>query len=185
MKICVSIGHSFKEQGATTADKKVTEYIFNTALAQLVKEQLVKLGYDTVITNRLTDGGGTGMSASAKAINATGSDIAIELHSNAFNTKAQGCETLYWHSSAKGKKLAQCLQKEMVACLGNPDRGVKALKKGGRGATVLYKTNMPCVIIEPFFIDNPEEFNNTFNKIDNLAKAIAEGIVNYCKELQN
>lgn len=180
MRICISIGHSEKEQGATTKERKVTEYIFNTALAQLVKDQLVKLGFDTVITNRLSDAGGTGLSAAVKAINNTDADIAIELHANAFNNEASGCETLYWYRSKNGKKLAQCLQKEIVAALGNNDRGVKGINSSGRGAKLLRETTMPCVITEPFFIDSPKDYNNAFNKIDNLAKAIATGIATYC-----
>lgn len=179
MKICVSIGHSFKEQGATTRDGKTSEYIFNTALAQLIKDQLVKDGYEVVITNRLTDGGGTGMTADVRAINASASDLCVELHCNAFNTKAQGCETLYWYRSKKAKQLAQCIQNEMVNALGNNDRGEKGINSSGRGAKVLRETEMPMVITEPFFIDNPEEFNNAFNKIDKLAKGIATGIKQY------
>lgn len=179
MKICISIGHSEKEQGATTKDSKTSEYMFNTALAHLVKDDLKKLGYGVVITNRLTDGGGTGMTADVKAINATGADICVELHCNAYNTKAQGCEMLFWHTSEKGKQLAKTLQNRVVKVLNNSDRGIKSIKVKGRGAKVLRETFMPMVIAEPFFIDNPEEFNNAFNKLDALATAIAEGIDDY------
>lgn len=182
MKIAISIGHSSKEQGATTKDKKTSEFVFNSCLASLIKKELETHGITAVITNRLTDGGGTGMSASAKAINATNSDIAIELHCNAFNSKAKGCETLYWHSSAQGKKLAQIIQKEVATCLSNPNRGVKAIKKGDRGSTVLYKTNMPCTILEPFFIDSPEDYRNAFEKMDELASSISKAILIYFSE---
>lgn len=179
MKICISIGHSFKEQGATTKDGKTSEYLFNAALAQLVKEQLVKYGYDTVITNRLTDGGGTGMTADVKAINNTDADICVELHCNAFNTKAQGCEMLYWCRSTNGKRLAQCLQNQVVNALGNANRGIKSINSKGRGAKVLKETSMPMVISEPFFIDNPEDYHNAFEKIDKLSQSIANGIDDY------
>lgn len=177
--INISIGHSLKEQGATTKDGKTTEYLFNFALAQLVRDELIKLGYRVVITNRLTDGGGTGMTADVKAINATDADISVELHCNAFNTNAQGCEMLYWCRSANGKRLAQCLQNKVVNVLGNANRGIKSINSKGRGAKVLKETSMPMVISEPFFIDNPEDYHNAFKKIDKLSQSIANGIDDY------
>lgn len=179
MKINISIGHSSKDKGAVSKCKQHTEFDFNTTLAQLIKDELVKKGYEVILTNRLTHGGGTGMSADVKAINATEADISVELHANAFNNEASGCETLHWYRSKNGKKLAQCIQNEMVAALGNKDRGIKSINSKGRGATVLKETNMAMVITEPFFIDNPTDFSNAVNKIDKLARGIAKGIINY------
>lgn len=179
MNVNISIGHSEKDKGAVSKCKQHNEYDFNKILAQLIKDELVKKGFEVIVTNRLTHGGGTGMSADVKAINATEADISVELHCNAFNNEASGCETLHWYRSKNGKKLAQYIQNEMVAALGNNDRGLKSINSKGRGATVLKETNMPMVITEPFFIDNPKEFDNAVNKIDKLAKAVAKGIVNY------
>ena len=37
---------------------------------------------------------------------------------------------------------------------------------------------MPCVILEPFFIDNDHELNNAYAKQDTLTKAIAAAVHN-------
>lgn len=182
MNVNISIGHSSKDKGAVSKCRQHNEYDFNCILAQLIKDELIKKGFEVVITNRLTHGGGTGMSADVKAINATNADLSVELHCNAFNGEASGCETLHWYRSKNGKKLAQCIQSEMVAALGNNDRGLKSINSKGRGATVLKETSMPMVITEPFFIDNPKEFDNAVNKIDKLAKSIANGIERFCAE---
>ena len=179
MKINVSIGHSSKDKGAVTKDESFSEYEFNSLLAQTLKELLIKEGFNVIVTNRLTDGGGTGMTADVRAINATDADISVELHCNAFNNETGGCETLYWHKSVSGKKLAQSIQNEMVSALGNNNRGIKPINSKGRGGTVLRDTKMPMVITEPFFIDNPKDFSNGVNKIDKLALAITRGIKFY------
>lgn len=179
MKINISIGHCSKDKGAVTKDEQHSEYEFNSILAKLIKDILIQKGYEVIVTNRLTDGGGTGMTADVRAINGTNADISVELHCNAFNNEASGCETLHWYRSANGKKLAQMIQSEMVTTLGNKDRGLKSINGKGRGATVLKETKMPMVITEPFFIDCPNDFSNAVNKIDKLALAIANGCIKY------
>ena len=59
------------------------------------------------------------------------------------------------------------------------DRGLKPIKNRDRGAYLLRKTDAPCVIIEPFFIDNDNDFNVGKEKKDEYAKAIALAIKKY------
>ena len=184
MKVTICIGHSSKEQGSTTQDGKHSEYEFNSILAQMIVCGLKTKGYTVYLVNRLTDGGGTGMTADVKAVNKYDTDCIVELHANAFNSSVNGCETLYWHTSKKGKILAQSIQNEVVAVLKNNNRGIKPIKTGDRGAKVLKESYAPMVILEPFFIDNPDEYNNAVSKFDKLAESIIYGIINYFKETQ-
>lgn len=184
MKVTICIGHSSKEQGSTTQDGKHSEYEFNSILAQAVVCGLKTRGYIVYLVNRLTDGGGTGMTADVKAVNKHDTDCIVELHANAFNSVVNGCETLYWHTSKKGKILAQSIQNEVVSVLKNNNRGIKPIKTGDRGAKVLKESYAPMVILEPFFIDNPDEYNNAVSKFDKLAESIVYGIKNYFKETQ-
>lgn len=99
--------------------------------------------------------------------------MAAEIHFNsAINANGKhvgsGCETLYYPGSAKGKIIAEEIQKAMRWSLGNKDRGIKEgwyrQDHPGRvdyhgdvegDETILYfleKTRCPAVIIEPEFI---------------------------------
>ena len=100
--------------------------------------------------------------------------MVISLHSNAFNQSAKGAETLYWPTRKKGCRLAQCIQNELVK-LGRTDRGIKPRDN----LYLLRKTAAPCVIVEPFFIDNDSEYEWAIANIDKLALAISEGVNNY------
>jgi N-acetylmuramoyl-L-alanine amidase len=177
--VCISIGHSSKDEGACSADGSVKEYSYNKELAEFIKEELAKSNVEGVITNRLTNGGGTGMTADIKAVNSFKSECIIELHANAFNNKATGTETLYWHTSTKGKKLANAIQCEMTKALGLADRGVKGITGSDRGGAVLRGSYYPMVITEPFFIDNDSDLEKATTHKKELAKAIAAGILAY------
>lgn len=178
--VCICVGHSTKDEGARSPDNKLGEYSFNKELADFIKAELLSAGVGTcVIVNRLTTGGGTTMSADIKAVNSIKSDCIIELHANAYNGKASGTETLYWHSSVKGKHLAECIQDEMVKTLGLANRGLKPIDGSGRGGAVLKGSYYPMVITEPFFIDNPSDLEKAIEKKKDLGAAIAKGIVKY------
>ena len=178
--VCICIGHSSKDEGAYSADNEIGEYSYNKNLANIIKKELDSTkSINAVIVNRLTDGGGTGMSADIKAVNSVKSECIIELHANAFNGKASGTETLYWHTSTKGKYLAQCIQDEMIKVLELPNRGIKPINGDDRGGAVLKGSYAPMVITEPFFIDNSEDLKKAITKESSLAIAIANGIIKY------
>lgn len=177
--VTISIGHSIKDQGAESSDGNVTEYQYNKQLADCIKKHLNDKDVEVHIVNRFSDAGGTGMTAAVKAVNKYKADCIVELHANAYNGSTSGCETLFWHTYSDAKKLAQCVQKEMIACLGNNDRGVKSRSTGDRGAALLRDAYYPCIITEPFFIDNNKDLSNAIDKMDRLGKAIATGIINF------
>lgn len=177
--VCISIGHSIKDQGAWSSNNKVGEYSYNKELAYIIRDELKALGISSVITNRLTDGGGTGVSADIKAINATGASVCVELHANAFNGKATGTETLYWHSDNNGKCLANYVQDECLKALGLTNRGVKGINGSNRGGGILHRSNPTTIITEPFFIDNSEDLSSALNNKNKLGEGIAKAIKKY------
>lgn len=174
MKICLSVGHSEKEQGAVNQTYGVTEFQFNSALAPLIKEQLHKLGHEVVLVWRES------LKDLPKKINATGADVAVELHCNAFNKIASGTEVLHYPSSKRGAKLAQFIQDSLVDILDLRDRGVKPSER----ELILRATSMPCVILEPGFIDNDVDYLLMKNHKEELALAIASGIHEYSLTLR-
>lgn len=178
--IALIVGHKHNSPGAVNGINGVSEFEFNNELTSIVAYHLQQSpGFVPVIIYRDTYSG-----LPAK-VNATEADIALSFHCNAFDDNPHGSETLYYHKSVKGKLLAQCIQKNVVGCLGTKDRGIKPKKwdhigtKGDRGGLLLRQTAMPCVIIEPFFIDAIESLENAMENKHELARAISNGIKQY------
>lgn len=169
MRVGVVVGHSVKDPGAVNANGH-TEFEFNSELAYMVSVELLKRGIDPVIIWR-----DRAYSVMPEKVNSFDVDFSIELHCNAFNTKASGSETLFFTGSANGCRLATSIQEEVVEVLGLPDRGVKGVTKNDRGGLMLIKTVKPHVILEPLFIDNPDDLASGERLKTLLAAAIAEG----------
>lgn len=87
---------------------------------------------------------------------------------------------MYYHSSKNGKKLAEILQKHLLK-LGFKDRGTLGRTAEDRGGYLLRYTNAPCVIAEPFFLDNDGEYTDV--DMDDLADYYAEAIEEIANEL--
>lgn len=179
-KIAVIIGHNENSPGAINKSNNVSEFEFNEPLAFAVARKLEDDGYSALVVYR-----DTSYSELPAKVNSTGADIAVSLHCNAFNSGANGTETLYYHTSKNGKRLASLIQDEIVDCLMLPDRGTKARKgahkgsAGDRGGHLLKNTVMPCVIVEPFFIDCDSSLLLAITKIDELSEAYSCGIQAY------
>lgn len=181
-KVAIIIGHSEESQGAANRNSGMTEFLFNEPLAHLIATKLITAGYEPLVIYR-----GESYSSLPGDVNKTGADIAVSLHCNAFNNDPNGTETLYFKDSQKGFLLASCVQEQIVKCLGLKDRGIKPCKykyvgkAGDRGGYLLEKTSMPCVIVEPFFIDSDTSLELASLKIDELAQAYTKGIQNFIK----
>ena len=181
-KIALIIGHSEKNQGATNKTYGTSEFEFNGPLAHSVAEKLLLEGFEPIIIYR-----DNSYSALPGKVNRTDADIAVSFHCNAFNKNPNGTETLYYKNSSRGLFLASCIQDEIVKCLGLKDRGLKACaaskigKAGDRGGHLLKHTSMPCVIVEPFFIDSDSSLELANHKFEDLAEAYTAGIVKYLR----
>ena len=170
-KACIVVGHTVSAQGASNTDG-TTEYVYNSHLAHLISQELHKQGVQPFVVYR-----GKTIFDTCQSINALDPDVCVELHCNAFNTKATGTETLYWYSSARAKDYATKVQKNMVEVLGLADRGIKPIESGDRGATILQATYCPCVLVESFFIDNTSDLQKGQEKLIPLAHSIANALV--------
>jgi len=165
------IGHSQRRPGAVNLTSGINEFEFNKRLAQRIGEILagctavdISLVYRRSY-RRLPDD-----------INRLQPDYCLSLHCNAFDTTASGTQTLYYHTSPAGKALAMVLQCELVDCLGLSDRGVAPVRDNERGSHVLKYTQAPCVIAEPFFIDNNGDLHRALERFDELARTYARFI---------
>ncbi|MDG3089142.1 N-acetylmuramoyl-L-alanine amidase [Vibrio hannami] len=178
-KIALIVGHGAAKQGASN-DNGVTEYLFNDELAHMIAPILIQRGFEPLIVYR------TGSYRELpKQVNDTGADVAVSLHCNAFNKKASGSEVLHYMNSSKSEKLARCININVLDALELPDRGLRPVnvkqkgKAGDRGGYLCFKTAMPCVIVEPFFIDNDSDLARATECKFALAQAIARGVIEY------
>jgi len=167
--VAIVVGHSERSQGASNVNG-LTEFEFNQRLACCIKSRGIR-GADVIdVVFRDT------YRALPDDINALNPDAIVSLHCNAFNTRVSGTETLYYHSSRSGRRLAELLQVEVATTLELPNRGVKPVDSEGRGGYLLKYTNAPCVIAEPFFIDNPDDLKTAIERFYALASAYCRAI---------
>ncbi len=163
------IGHSLKSPGACNSTYGDSEYSFNDALADKIIARVVE-GF---IKKVYRDCPYTKLPAK---INALLPDFVLSLHCNSFNKKTSGTEVLYFHLSPRGRIIAGFLQKHLIACLKLKDRGIKAKDEGDRGGYLLKYTRAPCIIAEPFFIDNDDDLLTAKALMDKLSLAYAKAI---------
>ena len=176
MKKCaLVIGHSDSSQGASNLNSSITEYFFNNSMANDIA-QMVR-GVEVVIVFR------DSYNQLPNKINKLNPDFIISLHCNAYNAIATGTEVLYYHSSKNGKNLANELQRNLMSALGLYDRGIKSKHSEDRGGYLLKYTNAPCVIAEPFFIDNDKDLEIANSKIYELIKSYTKTIEIFAENL--
>ncbi len=166
MKKCaLVVGHKLDSPGACNETQGLCEFELNNELVDLIISRLASSidpdgGIELVKVLRDTYRG------LPNDINMLNPDFVVSFHCNAFNKRASGTETLYYHKSVKGRKIAKCFQENMLHILELKDRGIKGIDVEDRGGHLLKYTNAPCVLIEPFFIDNNSDFNKyTANKL--------------------
>ena len=117
------------------------------------------------------------------ASNESEADLFISIHCNACNGNARGTEVWYYHRSAYGEMLADCIRHQIVDALGTTDRGSKGAKPGVNGLYVLNNTGATAVLVELAFIDNEEGAQLLCDRQDDFARAIDRGVTDYEQEV--
>ncbi|SHK01113.1 N-acetylmuramoyl-L-alanine amidase [Desulforamulus aeronauticus DSM 10349] len=112
----------------------------------------------------------------AKGFNA---DAMISIHVNVSRRKSSGPETFYLPKDTISKLLAENIQKELHEIPGINQRQIKT----GR-YYLLTHTEIPCVIVETGFINNPEERQKLLKPQyrQKISEAIARGILDYLQD---
>jgi N-acetylmuramoyl-L-alanine amidase len=168
-KLCVLvIGHKKRSPGAINEDSNLTEFDFNDDLARRIEVKVLNADIQRVFRRTYK--------SLPDDVDELAPNFIVSLHCNAFNKQASGTEVLYYHRSKKGKKIAEILLRHLVDHLQLPNRGIKPRTVEDRGGYLLKHTNAPCVIAEPFFIDNDGDLARTQENLDGLAAAYAAAI---------
>jgi len=169
MKKCaLVIGHKKSSPGAVNKDLGLTEFAFNESLAMAIEQKVHDVEVQRIYRRTYA--------SLPDDVNEYEPDFIISLHCNAFNEKASGTEVLFYHRSNAGKTMAAILHKKLVAALGLKDRGIKPKTAEDRGGYLLKKTSAPCIISEPFFIDNNDDLKTVMDQHDDLVAAYASAI---------
>ena len=168
-RIVFVIGHKVKSPGACNITNNICEFEFNKKLVNEIKATIddhceIKIVY----RDRYKD--------LPDKINKLNPDFVICFHCNAYNAQLTGVETLFYHKSKKGKKMATIFQNNIVKALGLKDRGIKGKSSEERGGYILRYTEAPCILLEPFFIDNDDDYRIAINKYTGLVDACANSI---------
>ena len=150
MKVAIVIGHSKNSPGTYSKYLKASEYIYNSEVASY-------LGCVADIYNRPNARGyNTQMEKLAEELNPKGYDLVIELHFNAFNKSANGCEAVIFPGNSKTKSIGNKFCKMITEKYVTNNRGVKEHGPTQRGGGFLSKMSAPAIILEPFFGDTEE-----------------------------
>ena len=153
MRVALVIGHKFTSGGAVSFNH-TTEFEYNEELVGMIASNLSdEPDIEVLIFHRKN------YKDLPDEINEKNPDFVISFHCNAYDTRATGSEVLYYHKSKAGMLLADELQSSIHSCLGLVNRGIKPKTSEDRGGYLLTYTKAPCVILEPFFIDNPLDFS--------------------------
>ena len=172
MRLFIDPGHGGKDSGAI-GPTGFEEKVFNFHVAELLELACHYAGWDTM-WSRDHDVNVSELQSALNA-NAWEADYYVSIHANGAGPQAHGCEVLYWNGSSRGAAWAGQLQDELLSRFPQlRNRGTKPKFPGDRGATVLRRTNMPAVLIEPAFITNvtEEAFLRKFSTQAMVADAI-------------
>ena len=168
--IMLDAGHGGRDPGAVYNGRQ--EKDDTLALTLAVGEILQERGVDVLYT-RTTDVYESPYQKAMEA-NQAGVDFFISLHrnSNPIPNSASGVESIVYDKSGFKLQMAENIN-EQLESVGFVNLGVKERP----GLVVLRRTQMPAVLVEVGFI-NSETDNNLFdNNFDDIALAIAEGIL--------
>lgn len=168
--IMLDAGHGGKDPGAVYNGRQEKDDALALTLA--VGEILQERGVDVLYT-RTTDIYESPYQKAMEA-NAAGVDFFVSIHRNSYPTDnaVSGVESLIYDKSGIKLEMAENINDQLES-IGFVNLGVKERP----GLVVLRRTKMPAVLVEAGFI-NSDTDNQLFDEnFDDIALAIAEGIL--------
>lgn len=170
-RIVIDPGHGGEDFGATYNGRNEKDDNLNLALA--VGQILADNGIDVLYT-RTEDVYNTPFEKATMGNNAD-ADLFVSIHRNAVptpNTRT-GVETLVFNDQGLKATLARNINNELGS-LGFDVNGVIERPN----LVVLKRTKMPAVLVEAGFINNDADNEKFDAEFDDIARAIANGILN-------
>lgn len=191
MKLLIlDAGHAKSTAGKKAPDSSFYEWSFNNDMQYKIKKRAEDHGIHVFLSNptpdKTTD---IGLSERATKMNNywisknKPKSIMISLHANAYGddfNAARGSECYVANNASNtSKNFAKILNDNVVAAMkkidsGAKDRGVKA-----NNFTVIYRSSMPCCLMEYAFYSNKEDLKILKNNKDELVEATIKAICSY------
>jgi len=181
MNVLINPGHALygnPDPGAVNYEVDVTESELAYAIGTKTADYLEKAGCETrVMQSHNLAGEAPEYPEVIGTANAWGADLFVSIHCNAGG--GRGAETFCYDRYSSAVPCAKFIQNQLSASFpddpGFRNRGVKY----SPGLCVLRLTEMPAVLVETAFIDNPEDVRLLIEKTDIFAAAIARGVTDY------
>lgn len=179
--VCIDAGHGGSDVGAIGLDGSY-EKDHNLEIALKVRDALEKSGVSVVLTR--ADDSNTTLNYRSDVANEAKADLFVSLHRNstANPNTTKGVE-IWIHSSGSERSYAAAdnilTSLEEVGITAN--RGVRIGTQGDSDDdyAVIRDTDMTSMIIEMGFMTSQEDLDYFNHNIDNYAKAISNGIVDW------
>lgn len=161
--VVIDAGHGGSDPGKVGVDGSLEKDI-NLQIAERLKQYLEQSDVKVVLT-REDDNGlyskddkkkkMADMQKRCSIINESGADLVVSIHQNSYHEEyVSGGQVFYYKDSAKGKKLAEILQKRFDFVLGEENR---RLAKANGNYYLLLHVKSPIVIVECGFLSNRKE----------------------------
>ena len=163
-------GHGGKDPGAVYNGRQEKDDALALTLA--IGEILQERGVDVLYT-RTTDVYESPYQKAMEA-NAAGVDFFVSIHRNSYPTDnaVSGVESLIYDRSGIKLEMAENINDQLES-IGFVNLGIKERP----GLVVLRRTKMPAVLVEVGFINSDTDNQIFDDNFDNIALAIAEGIL--------
>ena len=181
--IALDAGHGGKDSGAVGVTG-VLEKNVNLTITLAVDRLLREVGLRTLLT-RDGDTYPT-LKERTEIANMAAASLFLSIHNNSMgsgDSSSSGTETFYSGTAEKysveGKKLAQSIQRNLLAAIGSKDRGAKTW--WGGELYVLGNTTMTAALTEVGFLSNAAEEAKLKDPtyLNKSARGIARGILEY------
>lgn len=177
MKVFINPGHApngVPDPGAVNPYNGLKEAVVAKRVGDMVARYLTAAGLDVTVCQD------DSLATVVNTSNSMNIDVFVSIHCNsAANEAAEGTETFYFYSSTEGKKLAQCIQSQLIDAMDMVDRGIKPAQPGVNGLYVLTNTDAVAVLVELGFISNADDVVLLEENQDDFARAIARGVTDY------
>ncbi len=172
-KIVIDPGHGGSDYGAIR--EGINEKDITLDVSRRVASILKSKGYKVALTR--SDDKYVSLEDRVEFSENENPEIFVSIHVNsAVATEPSGIETHYYHDYSK--ELADVVHSHMVKDISSKNRGLFKSK-----FYVINHTTVPAILVEIGFLSNAEERAElvTDSRKQKTAKAIAEGIIEYCK----
>jgi len=179
--VAIVIGHHPDAPGAgmEVCGDVIHEYDFWQPFARELAITLEAAGHRPVLVHRPNH---KPDDALVRLINETKARCAIELHFNgAEDPAAHGTEMLHWHSSERGRSLADLLADSTADALDTIKRRVSGRVPIDGGFPFLQGTTMPAVICEPAFGTNLGDAWALLTRQADLMQAYRNAIIDFLR----